>query len=244
MTGKFDLRQNPFALLAIQPTASNQGIVDAFEDALAERRASESDLNSAGQTLLKPKTRLEAELTSLLDTPSGEAHAIFDRLRAGSDDLALRQLLPRLAPLSQLNLVTHLATNEAVTAELLISFVESLSEIEISAVLATLERTRKSAGFISPDPASTREALHSMYAQHASSVLDAYQRREIAARDVTQCVKATLIQSDAGRIDALEILLRADCLVVQVDLSRIRDDIEKAAADLKTPFSSTAEQKL
>jgi hypothetical protein len=78
-------------------------------------------------------------LSTLLDTPSGEVHAIFDRLRAGSDDSGLRQQLARLAALSRLNLATHLATNKGVTAELLICFVEAVAEIDMSAVLRKVE---------------------------------------------------------------------------------------------------------
>src|SRR6187401_501507 len=119
MTQKFNILQNPFVLLGIEPTASNQDVVDALDDALSAGRASEADLVAARQALLIPKRRLEAELSTLIDASADESRLISKQLRRGSHDAELRKLTPRLAPISRLNLVTHIAANARADAALL-----------------------------------------------------------------------------------------------------------------------------
>jgi hypothetical protein len=65
----FDLLRQPFSMLRVEPTATVAQISEAFEDASADRLASESELFAARQAVVSPRLRLAAELASLLDTP-------------------------------------------------------------------------------------------------------------------------------------------------------------------------------
>ena len=243
MTQKFNILQNPLVLLGVEPTASNQDVIDAFDDALSAGRTSETDLVAARQALLIPKRRLEAELSTLIDAPADESRLIIEQLRRGSHDAELRRLTPRLAPISRLNVVTHVAANTGADAELLVSFVGALADVNVSSIYETLQRARETAGFAGVDVASVREALHALFAQHASSVFTSYEQRDLAAAHTTQCVNEVLCERDDARLAALDVLLRAYRQLVNVELPRIRQDIDKAAADLRDSPSNSAALK-
>jgi hypothetical protein len=114
----FNILDNPFVLLGVEPSASFKEISDAFDDAIADNPALESDLTNAKQTLLNPRFRTEAELSTLIDTPVGERRSIISRLRSDLDKNDLREVASRLAPLSSCNLLAHLSTQLAPDADM------------------------------------------------------------------------------------------------------------------------------
>ncbi len=99
----FDLLANPFSILDIEPTASFEAVADAFDDALADRTASESELATAREALITPRQRTVAELSFLLDTHSREVGVIKAALKNNASPADLIRIADRLAPLSKAN---------------------------------------------------------------------------------------------------------------------------------------------
>ena len=62
----FDLLENPFSVLGIEPSASLEKIADAFDDALTDRTAPESDLAAAREAVAGNPT-LPHHLAQVLD---------------------------------------------------------------------------------------------------------------------------------------------------------------------------------
>src|SRR6266404_3694998 len=90
----FDLLKNPLFLLGLEPTASLEKIADAYEDAVADQVASESEITTAREALVNPRQRLAVELSFLFDTPPSQVKVICAALKdhASSNDLGQRFL--------------------------------------------------------------------------------------------------------------------------------------------------------
>jgi hypothetical protein len=93
----FDLLENPFSVLGIEPSASLEKITDAFDDALADGTAPESDLAAAREALVSPRRRTAAELSFLLDTNPREVVTICAALKQRSSPADLVRVADRLA---------------------------------------------------------------------------------------------------------------------------------------------------
>lgn len=146
----FDLLQQPFSMLRVEPTATMSQISEAFEDASSDELASESELSAARQSILNPRLRLAAELTSLLDTPPGEAKAVYSALRSGASLRDLRRVADRLSPLSRANLLAHIAAHQPADADLLVALIDAHALMNAETLQPTIERVRKAAGSVSP----------------------------------------------------------------------------------------------
>ena len=78
----FDLTTNPFFILCVSPSARNEDIASAYENALAQGLYSEQCLLRAYHTLLSPIGRLDAEVSWLPGIPSDTARQRVERLAA------------------------------------------------------------------------------------------------------------------------------------------------------------------
>lgn len=83
-SASFDLLNQPFCILGIDPAATAQRVLDAFEIARRNYRATDEVLGSARDDLLDPSRRLDCELAFPLDGPAAELPALFAALSAGS----------------------------------------------------------------------------------------------------------------------------------------------------------------
>jgi hypothetical protein len=229
----FNLFNNPFVFLGIDPAASNNEILDAVEDAIADNSSHEAEINSAKQTLLNPRSRIEAELSALIDTPPGESRSIISRLRAGQNYNDLRQSISRLAPLSRSNILTHLSSQSGPNPDMLVSFVDARAEVDVAEIVATLDRVRKSAGIVKPDPDLVRNNLYQLSEKQVQSIFGGYPDTTSAAIDAKECITRILFQPDTKQIDALEALLRGYRHRADPDLFHHRQEIETTFDALK-----------
>jgi hypothetical protein len=128
-TKSFDLLGNPFHILGIEPSASFEQIVKAYDDAVAKQPTSAPGFADARKTLLNTQHRTTAELSFLLDTQDGEAAIILDGLKnaASFQDIAL--VADNLAPLSRANLLAHVASHGPANADLLFTLVDAHARI-------------------------------------------------------------------------------------------------------------------
>jgi len=229
----FDLLENPFSVLGIEPTASLEKIADAFDDALTDRTAPESDLAAAREALVSPRQRTAAELSFLLDTNPREVAAIFAALKQRSSPADLVRVADRLAPLSKANLLAHVSSQQPANADLLFALVDAHARIDPTTVHAKLESTRKAAGIVVPSIDNVRDELHELFSAHAKAALAGYPSSKASANPVEECTKRILVSADSDRIDALEGLVRAFGQTIASELHQIEEQIRSAAEILR-----------
>jgi peptidoglycan hydrolase-like protein with peptidoglycan-binding domain len=229
----FDLLDNPFSVLGIEPTAALEKIADAFDDAIADQAASEAELSAAREALVNPRQRTSAELSFLLDTPPREVAAIYAALKQNSSLADLVRIADRLAPLSQANLLTHIAAQRPSTADLLFALVDAHARIDPKTVHAKLESTRKAAGITVPSIDSVRDELHLLLSSHAKAAISGFPSSKAAAYPVEECTKRVLVTADSDRIDALDGLVRAFAQAIAPDLRQLEEQIRSAGETLR-----------
>jgi hypothetical protein len=144
----FNLLKNPFIILGIDPAATNEQVISAFEDALTDARGSETELSEAKHLLLNPRLRLQAELSWFLDSPAEIAHTLYNLLRQNVRTSKLRNKLQSLAPISQINLISHLAGIEPCTSEHIASYIAARCTLRTDAVYSLITELRKAAGIV------------------------------------------------------------------------------------------------
>ncbi len=217
----FDLLNQPFRLLGIDPSASSQRVLDGFEMARRNYAAIDEVLNDARDRLLEPSRRLDCELAFPLDGPAAELPALFASLstEASTDDLLA--LADRLAPLARANLAAHVAAHRPAPAALLFALVESHVFIDASQIFEALKRFRTAAAMPAPALVSVNQGLETLLSTHARAALSGYQQVEQAIEPMLGCTNQVLERGGAylsvfGRLlENYRELIRApqaDCL--------------------------------
>ena len=227
----FDILQNPFIVLDVKPSASRESIYEAFQRAAVEGKAAEADLRSAREALSKPKSRLQAELSFLLDAPEDIAQDIILHLKSSGIDGQTRNAVVSLPPLSRLNLLVHIATKTGSDTMVLLHSVTTLSEIDDAAILLRLATLRQAAK-VSFNEELVKAALHSHLENQARRLIVGYPDPRAAAEDVTSCTDKLLQQPLTSQIEALSTFLSGYRHYVEPELLRLQQEIEQAAIKL------------
>ncbi len=237
----FDLLQNPFVVLGITPATSNEGVLEAFEDALADGIYSENELNDAKQLLLNPRLRLNAELSFLLDTPIETARGIYDRLRQGARRSELRTIIDRLAPLSRINLISHLANTEPCSSEHVVSYIAARHALSAEAIHSTITRLRKHAGIVSIELSNVSDALHGLDDLHTKCLLHGFHSARDAADAMRRCSEQIVLSATPEQVDILESVLRAYSSLVNSELSELNEHITHNLIEIEAAERSVQE---
>ncbi|HEY8007650.1 MAG TPA: peptidoglycan-binding domain-containing protein [Methylocella sp.] len=230
----FDLLRQPFSILRVEPTATMAEISEAFEDASRDGLAPESELSAARQAIINPRLRLAAELAALLDTPAGEAKAVYSALRSGASSNDLRRVADRLSPLSRCNLLTHIAAHHPADADLLVALVDAHSSMAAETLAPTIERVRKAAGSVSPSLDALSAGLHDLIARHSKAVFEGFLTIQSAAAPVYACTTRVLASPNPDRIEALDSIIRAYGQFIGPELSRYEERVKAACDSLRT----------
>jgi hypothetical protein len=229
---RFDLLTNPFNILDVDLTASPEQIAAAF-GAATTVRAAESDLLAARLTLMDPRRRTSVELSFLLDTPIQEVKVLLDLLKTDTSLEDLVRLADRLAPLSKANLLVHIGSRRAATANLLSALVDAHASIDPMAVFTRLEAARKTAAMAAPSFDSVRDGLLKLVSWHSKAVLSAYPTARASAKPVEECTKRVLETADPEHMAALEGIIGAFASKTAPALVQIEEQISSAAEMLR-----------
>jgi hypothetical protein len=229
----FELFRNPFVLLGVDPSASPNEIAEAFEEAVTQRRYPEADLTAARQALLRPVLRLQAEISSLLDTPHGEWRAILTALRRSQSAPALREALPKVAALSRSNILAELCSRVPSDASILIAWVNAQGEIRPNFVHSDLQRFREIAGIAPPDRTAVATTLNELREQQAQALLDGFASPSDAIEGVTTCTKNVISDCNDDNITALSSLLNSYHRYIDQELSVRHDRIKITTVELQ-----------
>jgi hypothetical protein len=229
----FDLLRQPFSILRVEPTATVAQISEAFEDASADGLASESELFAARQAIVSPRLRLAAELASLLDTPPGEAKAVYSALQSEASLTDLRRVADRLSPLSRANVLAHIAAHQPADADLLVALVDAHSSMSAATLQPTIERVRKAAGGVSPSLDALNAALDDLIARHSKAAFEGFPTIRNAAAPVHACTTRVLASPSRDRIEALDGIIRAYAQSIGPELLRDEERVKAACDSLR-----------
>ena len=234
MASSFDLFRNPFVLLGLDLSASARQVAEAFEDAVADGHASESELVTARQAVLTPLPRLKAEVGALADTPSSEWRSIFTALKSSQASSSLRRAFAKVAPLSRSNLLAHLSSSTRPDASMLTEWIVTQSAIDLDQIHRQISQFRETAGVVRPERASLSAALSELREQQARSLLDGFEYPPDAIDPITNCTKQIISAGDAAQIDVLSSLLKAYNHHIEQELSFRRQRITSTADALRS----------
>jgi hypothetical protein len=234
MASSFDLFRNPFVLLRVDLSATSKEISEAFEDAVADAIASESELVVARQAILAPMLRLDAEIAALPDTPSPEWRSILVALKSAQRLPDLRQAFEKVASLSRSNLLAHAASRGQSDAPTLTAWVNAQSAVDPDRIHREIERFREIAGVVRPDRAVLASALGSLREKQARALFDGFKSPADAIQPITVCAEETISNAVNAQIDALSTLLSAYGRFVEQELSFRRERAINAAHDLSS----------
>jgi hypothetical protein len=207
-TGRiFDLLTQPFRILGLNPTATNQQIEQAFSAAQQTQVASTKTLSLAREVLRDPARRLSCELSYPLDCPDEEIEAFYATLSRHAPTDEILQLAARPWPLARANLVAHIASHRPAEAALLYALLESHASIDAYEIFAKLRTARTAAGVPAPSLISINQGLEELLDTHAGAVFTGYDTIQAAAEPVLQCCRRIIGDGDDRKVAALGRIL-------------------------------------
>ncbi len=226
MTTEFE--SNPFVLLAISTSASNQDVLDALDDLMSAESADQPSLAQAKQALLTPRLRLRAELGFLIDTPDGEVRRLLESIQARSvTSDQQKNAAARLAPLSRSNFLTHIAQSTCSDVDLLVALVGAQAEVNVSAVVAAVNKARSRAGIVPADQPIVELELTKWFDHQFSKIFDRYHDYAEAAKDALQTTTRILLMKDDRRLERLDTLQKFYWQSLSQQTSKIRSKLSE-----------------
>lgn len=217
----FDLLNQPFRILGIDPAATSQRVLDAFEMARRNYVAIDEVLSRARDDLLDPSRRLDYELAFPLDGPAAELPALFAALTSESSTDGLLAMADRLAPLARANFTAHVAARRPASSALLFALVESHVFIDSVQIFEALKRFRRAAAMPAPALVSVNQGLEKLLSAHARAGLAGFDQFDQAIEPMLGCTQRVLERGGAylsvlGRLlenyRELIVAPQADCL--------------------------------
>jgi hypothetical protein len=189
----FDLFDQPFRILGVDPSATSRQIQEVFVIAHERGRASEDALVSARDALLDPSRRLPYELRYPIDSSHDEVDALYAMLlsdHASTDELLL--YANRLAPVSRANFLAHIAAHRPAESTLLSAIIAAHIRIEPTVVYEDLKTLRRTGWYPPPSLASVNEGLQDLLDTHAEAAIAGFKTCEDAIEPVLACSQRTL----------------------------------------------------
>lgn len=135
------LARNPFALLKVDITATDEAINDALDELSFEPGSDPATLTAARAMLMAPRERLSAELSWLLDLPAPTIAATC-RALADGDLATLRSVREKAAGISRINLAVALVEAGVATPDDLTRIVADAQSVAPEPLLDRLDDTR------------------------------------------------------------------------------------------------------
>ena len=233
MAPAFDLTQNAFHLLGLSIRASRHEVVETHEDALADGRADEDVLVRAQQTVLAPRTRIEAELSWFPGAPPSQVREILSKLEQSNFPDA-HAVLKRLQGLDKANLAADLCARSDGETKYVNALLEAYEDFTAGDVLEVLVSLRSVSGFPSPDQQQVRSVLTDLRVSHAKAAVACITAAENPSEALTEIVEAFLAWGDDNVEHLLNRIVREYDGWSQPHLSTIKERIEADIAECRS----------
>lgn len=205
---KFDLFTEPFRILRIDPTATNNQIEDAFNISREIPETSTDALIFARNALLDPTQRLSYELSYPLDCPASQIEVFYAAVSAHAPTEPLLRFSNLLWPLTRTNFIAHLASHRPTEgAALLYALLESYAALDATEIYEKLKAARASAGIPVPAFALVNQGLNELLHTHSSAAFAGYASIQDAAGPVLECTKQALARGNGHLVEGLGIML-------------------------------------
>lgn len=166
----FDLTKNAFAFLKVSPRAPLSQIEDAFEDAVIDNPAAESELLKIKQSITTPKPRLDSELRWLVGMAPARTDELLKALNAEDEDRIARAITEEAEGLAAVNLAAD-ACERFKNERFLSLLITTSKEIDPANILAHISGSRAASGFPAVSAAQVRDGLRSVLNEHATSAV-------------------------------------------------------------------------
>jgi hypothetical protein len=207
--GAFDLLQNPFILLRVQPTATAQDIKHAYEDAVEDGIAAIDLLRRAQQELLTPRLRINAEVGGFLDVSHSLASQVIARLRTSASRTELDDLIWKLHALPKSNVLAHLASQSTATIDNFMELIEVQATITASTIYEAISDAREAAGAAKADSEAVAHALAGLAERQVKAVIARAIATDGFAKAFDAFVARILGTTDPVLITKLDLYIRA-----------------------------------
>ncbi len=167
----FQLTANPFWLLETSPRARREDIIEAFEEAVSAGKTPEQELLRAQQTILTPKTRLDAELAWLPELSPTRAKELAATLSSNPSSPAVKPLLEAVDGLAKANLAADLCSRFPGQTEFAKALAESYRTFDTEVIESTINAARGVAGFATVNREMLDTSLAAIEAIHAKTAV-------------------------------------------------------------------------
>jgi hypothetical protein len=213
----FNLCEQSFRILKIDPTATKHQVELAFARAQQEGLVSEALLVGARNTLIDPRQRLLADLRYPIDCPQHLVDSYYEHL-SGSPVAEVLAFADQIGPLSRANLLAKTAARKPAEAALIEALVASHGYIDYFALYHVLKRLRGLAEFPYPGLADLGEHLQELLKEHALAAMAGYATADDAVAPLLACARNILAVREQGTFDALNSVLSVyeDSISVQI----------------------------
>lgn len=223
----FDLLSNPFVVLRISPTASKEDVAVAFDEAMAEGRASDESLREARRQLLAPKLRLAATVDFLVDADPGQrdlAILALEGRRPLSDLIALAKGLPKASRASFLSNIAQLRPSSGV----LRYFALTLAMVDRDQVEDTVAEIFEDAGLSRPTSDGVSEAFELTTARNIKRLFSGYKDAKAASTDMRRCLEDGIPSASTDDLAAYSSLVSAYLDYASAPIGELRRRIDGA----------------
>lgn len=234
-----ELQANAFVVLGLAPSATNDSVIEAFEDLSADHPHDELFFVAARQTLLSPRQRLAAELGYFVDTPDSEACRLLHAVQKPEvDQSILRASTSRLSPLSRCNLLTHLVQVGPLDADLLVELVGAQAEIDWVTALRAVNHSRTAAGIVAASSTLLSEELQKVLQRQRSAIFQSPKDEVAFAEIATSAVSRILNTKDDRRLNSLGVFLEAYWQSMRAVTSPLRARLSDLSVSITTEPSN------
>ena len=232
MNKRFDLTQNPFAILGVSPRTPASGIADAKSDCLFDSDHDELILEEAQSELIVERKRLAHELSWLTDTAPNKARELVSNLSTLTQSSAER-LLDEGGQLSRMNLAADLLTRFPKIESFATQLIDVFADADWGAIRQNIEESRALSGFGSINDADWKKAQSNIIDLYSAALVQSITMRD----DGPEFLSALQTQSAANGVKQDHRLL--DRVVTQYDrwsvphLERLSEKIDISLTALK-----------
>jgi len=229
----FDLRRQPFRILRIDPSASNQQVLEALDIAREQRLAPEDQLVGARDAILDPVRRLASELRYPIDSGPADIEPLFTMLSVDASADELLHIAERLAPLSKANFVAHAAARQPAEYALICAIVEAHASTDPKEIYEILKALRRTAGWPAASLVDVSQGLQDLVTAHAQAVIEGYGTVQHASEPMVLAIRELLALDARFYIGIIEAFATAYHRSVRADASNKREQIECACEALR-----------
>jgi tetratricopeptide (TPR) repeat protein len=243
--GDFNILKNPFVLLGLPPTAKPTAIKEAYEDAIEDGVGDADALIRAQQTLLTPRLRTEAEVSSFLDVDPGLAAQIVSDIRSGTPIREIEERVAKLHSLPRSNVIAHYGSARPVDLDDLCGLIEAQATVAPGAVGDAINDVRQEIALGRVDREAVSEALSKLQDRQTKAVIETLGFGDDAVALFDRFVSKIVAGADSPTIFRLDVYVSMFRQAAASEVSKRSEAVVAACEEIRrNPKSDASFRKL